>query len=254
MRSLPIFAITGVRGRCGFAHPPTWNSWLEALKLLVSYGASVHEPVHGRSISTCLIVRGDRQPKLLEFLSLLKEENYTEFGCVYRPRGFSAVYNAVIARGESRSCLKLLSQTGVDLSSALDDGRSALHLAAQSAFDVETLEYLCNNGCNNDVNRQDQWGWTPLHYTLLSAALGTCPKRFAKTRYLLWRGADPSIKADRPLPFLKKDLLPQEPFNSAVLADSLGSTILDEYVDVLVAAGHPRPCGMDLDFFFDAVE
>src|SRR5579871_3003286 len=124
-----------MRGRCGFPHPPAWDLWFEAFRLLVSYGASVHEPVHGRPISTCLVVRCDRNPKLLEFLSLLKEESYTEFSSVLQPTGFSAVYNAVRARDQSLSCLKLLSQTGVDLSSALDDGRSSLHMAALSAFD-----------------------------------------------------------------------------------------------------------------------
>ncbi|KAF2661691.1 hypothetical protein K491DRAFT_710532 [Lophiostoma macrostomum CBS 122681] len=76
----------------------------------------------------------------------------------------------------------------------LDDGSTALHLAAQICINPDVLDYLCDNGCEAFINRADQFGWTPLHYAVMarSSAQGDAP--FAKVGRLLQRGADAEIR------------------------------------------------------------
>ncbi|KAJ5740811.1 ankyrin [Penicillium malachiteum] len=77
-----------------------------------------------------------------------------------------------------------------------DNGQSPLHLAAEIADNVAVLEYLCNQGFLDDLDRQEVWGWTPLHYGIMSAFLWKDPS-IEKVRFLLSKGAKINIKGRR---------------------------------------------------------
>jgi hypothetical protein len=255
--SLPIFAVVGMRARSNSPLPqipPEWESWFDALQLLVKHGGSVHEVVYNRPLATCLIARNDREPRILDFFRLLLSENYYDFGAVVGSKSFSAVQNAIRARGQAYPALKMLTAAGVDVSKLMDDGRSPLHVAAEVAYDVKALEYLCANGSLGDINRQDKWGWTSLHYSILSEYYGSCPVSFAKVQFLLSQGADPNIKAETPLPYLIHKGIPETPFTPAELCSSLKPTILSGYVEALKANGHVVPSDLEDEVFFDAID
>ncbi len=55
------------------------------------------------------------------------------------------------------------------------------------------FEYLYACGLNS-VNRQDNFGFTPLHYCVLGGWQNNRPLTFKKIIFLLERGADPEIR------------------------------------------------------------
>jgi len=66
--SLPVFAVAGMnphRNRYFPQLPPTWDFWVDALQLLVDYGASIHETIQSRPLGTFNVVGSDNGAKEL---------------------------------------------------------------------------------------------------------------------------------------------------------------------------------------------
>jgi ankyrin repeat protein len=130
--------------------------------------------------------------------------------------------------------IKLLQKEGVDLTKILDGGQSFLHVAAQLAENVAVLEYIYTNGCQQYLNRQDNWGWTPLHWSVVSQAAmsGSGKSRIANFSFLLSQGADPTIKAHES-DIIPWGFLPWQEFTAIELAISIDPDLFKEVLDEL---------------------
>jgi ankyrin repeat protein len=161
------------------------------LKILVSHGASVHDIV-GESTMTTMTLACDRHAPdaYISYLRLLKEEQYTEFD-ITDGVGKSALYNAIRDGEMAGAAIDLLAESGVRITRILPDGRTALHFAAEMARTAEILQSLMNRFPPDEINRLDQWGWSPLHY-----AVESYHDSAKKIAMLLKGGADPYCKSD----------------------------------------------------------
>ena len=151
--------------------------------------------VRGRHIADLNIVRDDRPPKTLEYLQILAAEDYLQLDVFTGPECWSALQNAVRSQSDATPALKVLAGAGVDLAKITDDGRTALHFAAEWCLTPETLGYLCSTGQQLYVNRQDKWGWTPLHYAMLGNNSLSSSEPFSVAVSLVRLGADLTLKA-----------------------------------------------------------
>ena len=111
--------------------PPTWELWLDTFRLLIKHGAFLHESVRGRHIASLNIVRDDRPSKALEYLGLLAAEDVLRSDVVSGHECWPGLQNALRSGSDAVDALKLLHSSGVDLSKVMDDGRTALHVAAE---------------------------------------------------------------------------------------------------------------------------
>jgi ankyrin repeat protein len=132
--------------------------------------------------------------------------------------------------------LKFLVKNGVNVSRVFDDGRSPLHLAAELANDVEVLEYLRNQGCLDDLNRQDIWGWTPLHHAIIAAYLHTSPDVFQKVQFLLSKGADVNIKG-RAREIFWPEKMPADGFTPGQMCRALDVSLYKKFESEVKIAG-----------------
>lgn len=203
--------------------PPTWTLWLTAMKVLTEYGASIHERAQGNPPGSLHINRHDREPKTLEFFRHLVSEKYTDFDAIDGPR--SATLTAIRTKEGAVAALGLLKSQQVDICSISHDGRSSVHLAAEMAYTAGVLNYLCTNGALEDLNRQGELRWTPLHYSVVSAFLRSESVPFEKTRFLLSRGANPHIKAESLPTFVRVDV-PSRGLDVKMLCALLGENTL----------------------------
>lgn len=220
--------------------PPKWDSWVEALKLLVRHGASVHEAVCERTLSM-LNINHSQEERTIEFFNVLISEGYTYWETAHK-FGWSAVLTAIRTRKDSLQALQLLQRTGTDIARILSDGRSPLHLAAELADDAGILEYLYDAGCSNDLNRQDVWGWTPLHYSIFAASRNpSCPQSLGKIKFFFDKGADFDIKGRR-RPLLSPDRMTEDEFTPGQLCKALDCSLHSQLVDIARTAGREDVC------------
>lgn len=175
-----------------FPQLPPPETFITLLRLLTQHGASVHEIVHGRLLTTLNVQRSDYGCQTLEFFRLLIKESYTDFNAIDN-LGWSALLSAIRTKGTAVEAIKLLINANVDISRIMPDGRSALHLASEMADDVNVLEYLYACGPHS-INRQDNSGFTPLHYCVLGGFQQNRPLTLEKIIFLLERGADPEMR------------------------------------------------------------
>ena len=175
--------------------PPTWDRWLDTFRLLIKHGASASETARGRNLAGLNVEKDGQPSKTLEFLRILAIEDPMQLDAVSGSRCWSALHNALRCRAEAVEALALLHASGVNLSRIMDDGRTALHLATMTHTSFGTLEYLCADRCSDYINRQDQWGWTPLHYSVVSRSSSEGAAPYSNAVALLRKGADPMIKA-----------------------------------------------------------
>jgi ankyrin repeat protein len=233
--------------------PPQWESWLDAARILVDNDASVHEIVHGQMVGSVNILHPQKPDKTLEYLNLLKETGYMEFGMV-DGRGFSALRSAIRSPSHALNAIRVLQQLNVDLQKILDDGRSFLHIAAELAPGVEVLEYVYSNGCEQYTNRQDNYGWTPLHWCVSSTSphAGSGMDPLAKFKFLLSKGADLAIKA-KESPLMPWGFYDYQRFTPLDLAEANEP---DLFRDILLEARNQPSLNDndDLGIFYDAVE
>jgi ankyrin repeat protein len=168
------------------------------LHILTQYGASVHEVVSDRTITTLNVSRETyKSETTLRYFRILRDEGYVDFNLA-NDQGLSALLTAVRSNGMACQAIDFLASSGVSVSRINADGRTALHFAAEMATDVEPLRHLFEIYNINEVNRQDIWGWTPLHYAVVSQAR-MVNRDNGKIGFLLQKGADPLIMGRRVL-------------------------------------------------------
>jgi ankyrin repeat protein len=92
---------------------------------------------------------------------------------------------------------RLLTQLGVDISTLKwgKEGWNALHMASKRAKKTEILDVILDTG-KFDINGRDVNGATPLHHALRA-------KNMTTARYLLEKGADPTITDNKEITSLQ---------------------------------------------------
>ena len=204
-------------------------------------------------MGTMNILHPQKPDRTLDYLNLLGEAGNGDFGMVDES-GLSALRLAIRSPCHALEAIKKLQRKKIDLQKILNDGRTFLHIAAELAPNVEVLEYVYSNGCAHYINRQDNYGWTPLHWcvsaTTPRAGLGIDP--LAKFKFLISRGADLSLNA-RESPLMQWGFYDYQRFTPLDLAEANEP---DLFRDILLDArqqlklNHDDESGM----FYDAME
>ena len=233
--------------------PPTWSSWVDVLKILIKNGASVHNTIDGRPLGALNLVRPDLDSHLLQFFQLLKSEYYQDFNIIQGRVGWSAVYNAVRAKDQSLETLRLLKLSGVNFTTIMNDGRVPLHQVAQLADNAEALEFVYNEK-PSFIDRQDNHGWTPLHYCIIQEAYRGDPQSFCKIRFLISRGADPFLRSFSVPPVFQIRLDVPLCCTPLELAENLRPSLFNDIIQVMRQQGLIIPPNNDEDVFEDANE
>jgi ankyrin repeat protein len=216
--------------------PPRTPLWLDIIRLLAEYDASVHDVVHGNSLTTLNLVWHQGESRTLEFFHFLQDQCYVDFGAE-KVDGWSAFTSALRSAGTSLECLKFLEARGIDFSKISADGRSLLHFGAELAHEPEVIEYLCEICPPHYINRQDDLGWTPLHYAIAFEALHMPQDSLVKVELLVRRGANPSITARH---FLLVNIDKDE-FTALELSETLKSDQYERFLAILMDCGHEIP-------------
>lgn len=137
--------------------PPRNPMWIDIIRLLAEHNASVHDVVHGHSLTTLNLVWQKDENRILEFFHFLQDQCYVDFSAE-KAGAWSAFTSALRSPGTGLKCLKFLKERGVDFSKISADGRSLLHFGAELAHEPEVIEYLCETCPTHYVNRQDDLG------------------------------------------------------------------------------------------------
>ena len=174
--------------------PPTWDQWLDVLRLLIGSGASVHEIVRNRTLAGLNIATPADTSQVLPFLRLLAAEDALDLDIATEFDRWPVFKNIFEAGKDSIDTLKLATSCGLSWTTIFIDGQTVLHLAAQYCSDSEALTHLLTTPCVADINRQDRWGWTPLHYTVMLRNSAEGPTPYANAVLFLQYGADPNIR------------------------------------------------------------
>lgn len=195
--SLPLFAVAGMdlqRSRHYEQFPPTWNRWLEVLRVLIKYGASTNEIVRGRSLAGLNIAQPHDTSQILPYLCLLAAEDALDLDPEVEGVRWPVLKNVLSAGTDAVAALDLVKASGLPLMNVLEDGRTALHLGAFYCSDDKAIACLLTSECGTYINRQDHWGWTPLHYAIMDPKSAEGQNPYSKAVRLLQYGADASIK------------------------------------------------------------
>jgi ankyrin repeat protein len=134
----------------------------------------------------------------------------------------------------------------------MEDGRTVLHLAAEWCLDSEPLEHLFSYGCLELINKQDQYGWTALHYASIARNSAVNPKPFSKVVSLIRNGADTKTKGkENPRNIYDQ---PEGTFTANELLRFARPARLDLMLQVLRKSGIDHTLEADADIFYDAQE
>ena len=231
--------------------------------MLVDHGASVHEVNYGRSLATLNILHGGpapnsscsfnfEEPNAVEFFQILHDQYYIDFN-VASEGGWCAMLTAIRRRTKSVEALQFLSSMKVDFTRISETGQSSLHWAAEMGYDVRCLEYLCTTAAIENIDRQDQWGWTPLHYAVASERYGYREAALDKIRCLLQNGADPELKG-RSHQFFFKGKLSMDEFTPSELCRATDPDLSRQFEEILAQTIKTEPNRHDTEVFFDALE
>jgi Ankyrin repeats (3 copies) len=148
--------------------------------------------------------------------------------------------------------LKMLANYGVDLCIIMHDGRTLLHMAAELAIEPGVISFLIDSGCRQYIDKQDHWGWTPLHYAIIAEFYGRYPYPFEKMASLLIEGARTDLKGWH-MPYVSPTRIP-DTFTAIELSANLKPSILNEFIQVLRKNGRDIPPEFDERPFEDAME
>lgn len=218
--------------------------------MLSQYGASVHDVV-GQKTLAMLNITNDRyaQGTTSKFFKLLHSEFYVDFDLVHNS-GWSALLSAVRAGRGAIEALNVLANVGVNMSREFLDGRTVLHLAAEMSWGSEVLKHIYESYGICDVNRQDRWGLTPLHYSVFSH-----PYRYdlwyQKVQYLLERGANPELRGKTRWLVGSFNDTERTPYE---IGCAIGPEVRRNFAEVLRQSGYPIPDESEQEIFYDAVE
>ncbi|KAI0377677.1 ankyrin repeat-containing domain protein [Hypomontagnella monticulosa] len=253
-RLLPVFCALGMnpgRHKRFIQLPPRNESWIAILRLLIDHNASVHEIVHGRSLTTLNLISNTR-PQTLEFFRLLSDEFYDDFDACHRTC-YSAASNALRSGASALDCLKALKKSELDFSRLFPDGKSLIHLAAEYSCNADVLDYICANCPRDYINLRDSFGWTALHYGMASEVLGSAQMPLTKLRLLIKRGASPSIDATYH-PLFSRLLKMESPDRCSCfeISQKLKSHLYEGFIDILQDSGCDIPADAFLEIFHDA--
>ncbi|KAH8159559.1 hypothetical protein CIB48_g8687 [Xylaria polymorpha] len=130
----------------------------------------------------------------LVYINFLRSEDYVDFHTVNRQR-WSALGLVLQSPSQGLRAIQILEGSGVNIPRILDDGRSYLSIALEATNDISILQYLYDNGCAPHLNRQDKWGWTPLHYCVFAESGANCDVKLPQLRFLLKEGANTETRA-----------------------------------------------------------
>jgi hypothetical protein len=264
-----VFAALGYKDKRAAAHPtsrfvqfaPNTTAWLDILQLLVQYRASVHEVMTTKTLTTLQYTREDYSTDtIVRFFQLLISESYIDFEVVDEDMArYSAVWNAVKSREAAELALDILAQAGVQFGRIYSDGRTSLHIAAEMAYTVRPLIHLYSQYGVTELNRQDRWGWTPLHYAIMSTSYSTRTSNCEKVKWLLQRGADPHLKgflANQYHSQLHPSDLLDQPVTPLEYAATFRPGLYHRFLEDLRTTGKwpLDDMGNEKDIFFDAQE
>jgi ankyrin repeat protein len=126
----------------------------------------------------------------LDYINLLESENYVDFDTC-DSRGRSALLVALCSPSHALEAVPHLIRLGANGSRIFDNGQTYLTTAVEWTNNIIILEYLYDNGCAAHLNRQDKWGWTPLHYYIFSETGWRCNTRSSKVKFLLDERSEP---------------------------------------------------------------
>jgi len=229
---------------------------VDILEYLIRHGASVHEIVCNRTLTALNINRKDYPSySTIKFFDMLHSEFYSEFDAVDNERGYSALYSAVRSGGAAIVALDRLAKTGMNLKRIFEDGRTALHLAAELADGFEVLRHLYDVYGLDEVNRQDNRGWTALHYSVVSCSNYSAPDSCKKVRFLLEKGADPDIRGrDYWLGRLGTEVEDEKEVTPYDLSIEFGREVHTNFEKALSATGHTVREILEQELFYDAEE
>lgn len=217
--------------------PPRWDRWLDVFRLLIKHKALVSEIVRGRNLAGLNIERDGSPSQTLELLRILAAEDSPQLDVALGRQCWQALHNALRCKNDALDAIKLLHSAGVCLSKIMQDGRTALHVASELCTTTDIMEFLLATGCDEYIDRRDQWGWTPLHYAVVGrrSAEGISP--YSNAVILLRKGVDPALKGlpndeyiyDQPTePFTAFELLRHvRPERFRLLEEVLRNTNLD---------------------------
>lgn len=155
---------------------------------LLHSGASAHGIVRERTLARLNIAGPAGTSNILPFLQLLAAEDAIDLNIEIELHQWPVLKNVVEAGKDSVNALKLVTACGLSLTKFLVDGQTVLHLAAQYCLDSEALTHLLATSCVAEINRQDQWGWTPLHYAVMSRDSAKGPTPYAKCCFASSKG------------------------------------------------------------------
>ncbi|OKL59087.1 hypothetical protein UA08_05842 [Talaromyces atroroseus] len=252
----PVFRALGMNPRRNKIFPqlpPRNPMWVDIIRLLVEYDASVHEVVNGNSLTTLNLIWHKNKSRTLEFFHFLHDQYYVDFGAD-KIDGFSAFTSAFRSVGSSLECIQFLyEKVGLDFSRISADGRSLLHLGAEYAHEPETIEYLCRACPSDYINRQDDLGWTPLHYAIFFEGLHKPEDSLAKVELLIRHGANPYIKSTRLPMFCTVLDIDTDRFTAFELCEALPSHRYEQFLDIVRNYGYDIPEEAETNVFYEAV-
>jgi ankyrin repeat protein len=108
---------------------------------------------------------------------------------VFNDEGFAPIHTAVYDGGTETIDYLLSKEVSIDLNSR--HGTTLLHTAA-GALDKDLILFLIEKG--SDINYQDNRGWTPLMYSIMSSSV-YWDLKIDISDNLLKLGADPNIRS-----------------------------------------------------------
>lgn len=255
MNRTPLFAVAGMdpHGSENLEQiPPTWELWLDTFRLLVKNGVQVSDVVRGRTLAGLNVAGGYGLSMTLQYLQLLAAEDSIQLDVVSGHQCWSALQNALRSGSDAVDCLKLLQSSGVNLAKVMNEGLTALHLASEWCIDSQPLQYLCSTKCGQLINKQDQWGWTPLHYALIARNSAVSDAPFSKAIMLVQNGANMSITGgNNPHNHYHQ---PNGSFTPLELLKFARPARFDLLVDTFTTVGIEIAPGLYEDMFHDAKE
>ena len=188
-------------------------------------------------MTTAFLSRDTYDPQfLLRYFRLLLEESYTDFDAC-DDQGRCAPANAIRGGEAATTSIDFLAREGVQITRILTDWKNVLHLSASIAMEMKPIKHFYESHGITEVNRLNQWSWTPLHYAIDSPS-NRCGGTCGKIRMLLEKGAGPYSQGKTThFRHLHPSNMFSEPISPIEYAEWLGNEVYKHFIDDMVATG-----------------